>query len=430
MTSIMKIQPGKLSGSIEIQSSKSVGHRMAICAALSGAGAQVYNLGRSEDILATVGSLQALGYPCELASYPEGCVLTAAGTRKSPEAPRRAACGESGSTLRFLLPLALTDGVETFFSGRGRLMERPMSVYETLCREQDIEYGFVPGASGQELRVKGRLRSGRFALPGNISSQFITGLLLALPLLEGDSVIELTTELESRGYVELTREAMAAFGVQAFWKGEALHVPGGQQYRTAQVIVEGDWSHSAFFLAAGALGGSIRCTGLRSVSAQGDRAILPVLSQMGAKAAMEDSVAAAEGGELYGTVIDGSQIPDLVPVLAAAACGAKGETRIVNAARLRIKESDRLAAMAQELRNLGGDVEETVDGMVIHGTGRLRGGRCDSHNDHRIAMSLAVASAICEEPVLLSGWQSVKKSAPAFFEEFRSLGGKAQEVEL
>ncbi len=424
----MKIEPGTLRGSIEIQPSKSAGHRMAICAALAGAGAQVYNLGKSEDIRATAQGLRALGYGCDVAEYPEDAILTAGAAKERP-APRTVDCGESGSTLRFLLPLALTDGIETLFFGRGRLMERPMGVYEAICKEQGVEYGFVQTAQGEALRVRGKLKSGRFSLPGDVSSQFITGLLFALPLLAGDSEIHLTTPLESKGYVELTREAMAAFGVKAGWENGALLVPGGQTYRAAQVVVEGDWSHSAFFLAAGALGGDVRCTGLRSVSAQGDREILSILRRMGAQAGMEDGTAWARGGALSPVVIDGAQIPDLVPVLAAAACGARGETRIINAARLRIKESDRLSAMAQELNHLGGDVSETPDGLVIRGTGRLKGGLCDSHNDHRIAMSLAVASAICDGPVLLSDWQSVKKSAPYFFEEFRSLGGKAREVE-
>ena len=295
-----------------------------------------------------------------------------------------------------------------------------MTIYETLLKERGIRYE----QTNKGIRVCGRLESGVFRCRGDVSSQFISGLLLALPRAVGDSRIELTTPLESRGYVELTLQAMAMFGITAHWEGEnAIIIPGGQTYKPAAVRVEGDYSHAAFFLVAGAIGSGIGCSGLKSDTLQGDRAILSVLRTMGAEIEESSGIITAHPSKLHGTVIDAAQIPDLVPVLAVAACAATGETRIINAARLRIKESDRLSAMAEELHMLGGDVSELSDGLIIRGTGRLKGGSVDSRNDHRVAMSLAVASSICQNDVILSGYESVKKSAPDFFIEFEGLGG-------
>lgn len=417
---ILVLSPRKLSGLLQIQPSKSAGHRMMICAALAKGSSRIENPGVSQDIQATAGALRALS----LASFEQrGNELLVNGfggeSQAQPESVRVADCGESGSTLRFLLPLAL-DGIETVFTGSGRLLERPMTLYETLFKERGIRYEQTKNG----IVVKGRLESGVYRCRGDISSQFISGLLFALPLAAGNSRIELSTPLESRGYVELTIEAMSMFGVTAHWEGEnAIVIPGGQTYTPANVRVEGDYSHAAFFLVAGAIGGGIGCSGLKNDTLQGDRAILDVLRSMGAKIEESNGVITAHPSQLHGAVIDAAQIPDLVPVLAVAACAAQGETRIINAARLRIKESDRLSAMAKELCALGGAVSELSDGLIIRGTGRLCGGRVDSHNDHRVAMSLAVASSICTSDVILSGYASVKKSAPDFFDEFKVCGG-------
>ena len=420
--SLMRINPRPLSGRIAIQPSKSAGHRMAICAALAGHGSQVYNRGRSDAIHATLGALRALGF----SGLEEGeCVLTAAGGRERQDS-RTVECGESGSTLRFLIPLAL-DGVESYFTGRGRLMERPLGPYEAICRKLGMEWSLKGGV----LRVQGELPGGVFALPGDVSSQFVSGLLFALPLRNGDSRIVLTSPLQSRGYVDLTLAAMEAFGVHACWEGEdALLVPGGQRYSPAQVVVEGDYSHAAFFAVAGLLGGGTECGPLKGDSRQGDRAVIELLRAMGGGVEWQDGSVLAQRSDLHGVEsIHAEQIPDLVPILAVAACAARGRTHITGAARLRAKESDRLAVLAQELSALGANITEEPDGLIIEGSGSLRGGRCDAHNDHRIAMSLAVASSLCREEVLLADFTCVKKSAPDFWQEFAALGGEAEILE-
>ncbi|MFZ5974241.1 MAG: 3-phosphoshikimate 1-carboxyvinyltransferase, partial [Bacillota bacterium] len=278
------------------------------------------------------------------------------------------------------------------------------------------------------LTVSGRLSPGTYEMPGNVSSQFLTGLLFALPVLNGDSRIRLSSPLESGGYVEMTRAMQARFGVHsAFSDAFTLHIPGNQRYTPCAVRVEGDYSHAAFFLVAGAIGGNITLAGLSADTTQGDRAIIDILRRMGADVREDENGVHVCGQSLRGTEIDASQIPDLVPVLSVAACAAKGETRIYNAARLRFKECDRLSAVAQELSALGADISESADALHIRGTGALKGGSCKSHGDHRMAMSLAVASSICTEEVVLDGWECVSKSAAAFWEEFRQLGGCAVE---
>jgi 3-phosphoshikimate 1-carboxyvinyltransferase len=411
--------PHPLGGEIAAMPSKSMGHRLIICAALSGSG-RVENVGFSQDILATMGALHALGYHLETREPGQ---VWAAG-REEENSLRRAECGESGSTLRFLIPLTL-DGRETLFTGKGRLMQRPMGVYEELCSRHGIRFE----QNEQGILVQGQLKSGSYRLPGDVSSQFITGLLLALPRCEGDSSIELTTQLESRGYVELTRQAQTLFGVQSHWEGERrLFIPGGQSYKPSvpSVRVEGDWSHAAFFLLAGLLGSGVCCKGLDLHTRQGDHVIVEILRAMGGQIRETEQGLWAEPSDLQGALIDASQCPDLVPALAAAGCAARGKTRIVGAARLRLKESDRLSAMARELTKLGGKLEQTSDGLIICGEGTLAGGGdCCSHNDHRVAMALAVAGSICARGFRLEGAECVAKSAPDFWQEFASLGGES-----
>ena len=267
-----------------------------------------------------------------------------------------------------------------------------------------------------QLTIRGRLTPGRYQLPGNVSSQFITGLLYALPLLEGDSEILLTTPLESAGYVELTRDALKTFGVRTYDTPGGWKIPGGQRFRTADATVEGDWSQGAFFLAARAVGHDLEVAGLNPDSRQGDRIILEYLSRMAAP------------GE---TVLDVRDCPDLVPALAAAAALRDGATtRIANAARLRLKESDRLSSVAEVLRALGAEIREEPEGLIICGKDRLPGGvTVESWNDHRIAMMAAVTATRCEEPVTICGAECVRKSYPEFWRDFVRLGGKLEETE-
>ena len=293
------------------------------------------------------------------------------------------------------------------FRGRGRLLERPLEPYFELFREAGVCYGAEDGA----LTVNGRLKPGVYYLPGNVSSQFITGLLYALPLLDGDSELRLTTDLESRGYIDMTLQALAQFGVAAEYDGaRAFRVQGSQRFSCRDVAVEGDWSQAAFWLAANAAGSQVELYGMNPQSAQGDRTALY-------------GFACLRGEEE--AVLDLSQCPDLAPPLAACAALRPGlETRLVNAGRLRMKESDRLASITQVLRAMGAQVEEGPDSLTIVGRETLPGGvTVDSHNDHRIAMMAAIAAIRCEKPVTVAGAQCVAKSYPGFWEDYEKLGG-------
>lgn len=420
----MAVSPRKLSGTLRVQPSKSAAHRALCCAALAGGVSVIDNIALSDDVRATLDGLRALGF---VSARAESGRLRVTGGLMPPEKERRVDCMESGSTLRFLLPMALIGGGPATFLGRGRLMRRPMDVYGTLFESRGIGWK----SDGNSITVSGALTPGEFRMPGNVSSQFLTGLLFVLPVLDGDSWIRLTSPLESRGYVEMTRRMQALFGVRSdFSHDSVLRVPGNQKYVPQSVRIEGDYSHAAFFLVAGAIGGEVTLTGLPPDTAQGDRAAMDILRRMGARVTEDSDGVHVSGGRLSGTGIDAAQIPDLIPALAVAACAATGETRIVNAARLRLKESDRLSAVARELRALGADITEHADGLTIAGTGRLKGGVCGSHNDHRMAMSLAVASAICDQDVVIDGWECVSKSAAAFWDEFRSMGGQAFERDM
>lgn len=409
---------GRLSGKVEAMPSKSMAHRAVLCAALSGGESRISHIALSRDIQATIACAKALG----LADFSfAGDELRVIGRPRTVAEEALLPCGESGSTLRFFLPLSCLLAKKARFVCEGRLTERPLEPLKSLLMEKGVAW---PGSH----EVSGRPAAGTFEIAGNVSSQFISGLLFALPLLEKDSVIRLTTPLESAGYVELTRQMQAAFGVRSEWKSEReLLVPGNQTYRPSDVRVEGDYSHAAFFAVAGQIGGEIAVSGLLPDSRQGDKAVLEILARMGGNIEIRGGTVFSRPSPLSGTVIDAAQIPDLVPILAVAGAAAKGETRIVHAQRLRIKESDRLAATAAELAKMGAEIEETPDGLVIRGGRPLHGAEIDSHNDHRIAMAAAVAAGLAAGETVIGGAECVAKSAPQFWEEFRSLGGNAVE---
>ena len=403
------LSPGVLRGRVLPPPSKSAAHRAAICSALAG-GKALFPPGDplSDDIQATQNAMKAL-----LKSSGGGTV--------------RIDCGESGSTLRFLIPVAAALGLSAEFTGRGRLPQRPIGVY-TQCLPLRGVHCETEG--GLPLKIEGQLTPGRFVLPGDVSSQFITGLLLALPLLRGESDIVLSSPLESAGYVDMTLETMRAFGVTAEPAPSGWHVPGNQRYRAREYRVERDWSQAAFFLAAGALGGELELEGLNPESSQGDRAAEALFAAFGAKIRWQNAVLRVSPGTLRGIEIDAAQIPDLVPALAATAALCGGTTRIYNAERLRIKESDRLSAMADGLNRLGGRAAETADGLLIEGVPGLRGGKAEGYNDHRIVMALAVAALRADGPVTVTDAQSIRKSYPSFFTHYNQLGGNANVINL
>jgi len=342
-------------------------------------------------------------------------------------------CGESGSTFRFLLPIVGALGRNASYILKGRLSQRPLSpLYEELIRHGNE----LSPQGSSPFFASGQLVPGRYSLDNVVSSQFVSGLLFALPLLEGDSELHLNGKPESFPYIELTMVMLKKFGIQIGFDDTVFSIPGGQTYRSpGELRVEGDWSNAAFWLGAGALctgADSITCTNLDLQSRQGDMAALEILARFGARVECnekEDSSVTIYGGKLRGIEIDARDVPDLVPILAVVAALAGGTTVIRNAGRLRAKESDRLATVTDVLNGLGADVTETEDGLIIRGGAALKGGKVSSHGDHRIAMASAIAATTGAGPVVILGAEAVNKSYHNFFDDLRLLGGSAQLIE-
>ena len=415
------IRPGPPpSGVLAAPPSKSMAHRAVLCAALADGESRLTGLAHSQDIDATLGAAAALGAQVEAGE--SWARIAGAAPLQAPAAP--VDCCESGSTLRFLIPLAALTGRPVAFTGRGRLMQRPQSVYQELFASQGLRFG----QEGDTLTVAGPLRPGCFSLAGDVSSQFISGLLFALPLLDGDSRLCLKPPVESRSYIEMTRAAQSRFGVASAWLDEyTLAVPGGQAYRPRDMAIEGDWSQAAFPAALGVLAGDVTVTGLEPGTLQGDAVILDILRRCGGRAEAVPGGVRFQKSALHGTKIDLADCPDLGPILMALGLLCEGETVITNAGRLRLKESDRIAAMEQELRKLGGRIESdggtvTVRRSALHApAGPLWG-----HNDHRVVMSLTVLAAAAGLPVQIDGAEAVAKSWPGFFAAVRQLGVEVQ----
>lgn len=408
-------------GIVTPPASKSIAHRAVICAGLAaiygGGESVIENLALSKDITATLNAMESLG-----ARYVRdgSALIVTRGESRSDTID----CGESGSTLRFLLPIAALDGAERLFTGRERLMERPLDAYDEVFNTAGVRFE----RTERGVTVQGPMKSGAFRLPGNVSSQYVSGLLLALPLLDGDSEIVLTTGLESKAYVELTIDVMRGFGVEIEWtEPSRFRVKGGQryafedfqQYKRESFFVEGDWSQAAFFLAAAALGRDVKCCGLNPESLQGDRAFLDILRQAGARVETDaNGDIRVKAEKLTAVTVDAREIPDLVPPIAALCCFCEGVSTITGAERLRIKESDRLRALTESLGGLGARISETSDGLSIEGISSLEGGTVDAHGDHRIAMAAAVAAIRSSWPVYLTGYECVDKSYPAFWDDW------------
>ncbi|MFT8887869.1 MAG: 3-phosphoshikimate 1-carboxyvinyltransferase [Ethanoligenens sp.] len=425
----VRIRAGALIGTVTPPPSKSAAHRGIICAALAKGPCRVTPFTESDDMRATIGAMRALG--ASIQSEANGLLVDGKNTYSTLSGTID--CLESGSTLRFLIPIAAVCGGDFTFVGRGRLPQRPIGPYLDCLPKAGVD---CRTESGLPLTISGALRPGTFTLPGNVSSQFITGLLLALPLLSGNSQIRLTTPLESVGYIELTLDVLRDFGVTIHPVANGYDIPGAQQYQPRDFTVEGDWSQAAFWLAAGALGGPVTVDGMRVNSKQGDKAIIDLLEQFGAKITRTADAVSAAAAPLHGIEIDAAQIPDLVPILAATACFASGTTTIKNAARLRIKESDRLHTIAVGLGKLGAQIEELPDGLVIHGglsAPAVTGGTIptlDGAGDHRIVMALSVAAAYSSREAEIAGAEAIRKSYPAFFTDFNMLGGNVDVFNL
>lgn len=404
----MTITPGTLTGPITPPPSKSQAHRLIIAAALAQGESVLSNAAFSQDITATLSCMEQLGAEWEDLGDGRLRIRGIPGIRFG-QTPRLD-CGESGSTLRFLIPIALAAAGGGVFTGRGRLMSRPQQPYFDIFQEQGIAYR----QTGDTLTVTGPLRPGTFRLPGNVSSQFVTGLLYALPLLDGDSTLLLTSPLESRDYVAMTLDVLEKSGIRVEQEDfRQFRIPGGQRFLPGTAAIEADWSQAGFWYAAAFLDHPIQIQGMDPESVQGDRVISRLYWQL------------ARPGE---TEIDVSGCPDLVPPLCVMAAVRSGVTHITNAARLRIKESDRLTAVTQTLCAMGAHIRELPEGLDITGIPALAGGvTVDACNDHRIAMMAAIAATRCQAPVTVRGAECVRKSYPNFWQDLEKLGGILEE---
>lgn len=398
--SVVKIKNSILSGELVIPPSKSAAHRALICSFLSGGGS-VQPIINSNDMIATQQAIGALSSDEEFVD-----------------------CIESGSTLRFMIPVAAALGKAVTFVGSGRLPQRPIGDYLRLLPEHGV---CCKSEGGLPLTISGQLTSGRYEIAGDVSSQYITGLLLALPILDGDSDIVLTTKLQSKPYVDMTVKIMSDYGVKVDETDFGYHIAGNQSYKKCDYFVESDWSQAAFFLAAGAIGGDIVLNGLDQNSTQGDKKIVDILAQFGADININNNTVFCKKSVLNGINIDATDIPDMVPSLAVVAAFANGKTVISGAERLRFKESDRIESVVSNLKKMGVCVDETQDGMIIHG-GNVTGAELCGCNDHRIVMAFSVAALFANGDTTITDADSIKKSYPAFFDDYNNLGGKADVI--
>ena len=420
--SSVRIHPKNLNGTVEVPPSKSYLHRAIICGTLSGKSIKISPVIYSDDVLATINSMKCLGADIDI--FENSIKINGFIPSKNSV---KINCLDSGSTLRFLIPLVAALGIQTTFLLGESLAKRPILPYLESLSDNGLKFEF----NGDfELIISGKLSPGKFFIPGKISSQFISGLMMALPILQSDSEIILTSDLESCSYVDMTIDVMKKFGVTVTALNQRYHVPCPQKYIGCDFSVEGDWSQAAFFLVAGAIGGNIVVKNLKINSTQGDRAIIEILDKMGAKIEFFESCISIHSGDLKGTIIDAKNIPDLVPITCVAAVCAEGTTKIHNVKRLKFKECNRLSAICQELEKLGADINAEEDCIIINGHSNLHSDHLWSHNDHRILMSLAIMATKNSGITEIADINCVKKSYPNFFEIFKQLGGVADVIDM
>jgi 3-phosphoshikimate 1-carboxyvinyltransferase len=416
MSSKLVISPDHLGGTLQVVSSKSLTHRYLIAAALANGTSVINNCLDADDITATIDGLTALG---AIISLPQVIGQELKVTKKVID------CNESGSTLRFLIPLAALLNEELTFVGKGRLLYRPQTVYQQLFDDHQIEFHHY---LGEKITIKGRLQPGDYQVKGNLSSQFISGLLFALPILSKNSTLTITDKFESKPYVDLTVAVLKEFGIIINEINDYQYsIQGNQNYCCGQYNVEGDYSQAAFFIVAALIGNQITLTNLNPNSLQGDKTILTIIKDMGAKFEFNEKGLTVYPSKLTATMIDLAQIPDLGPILMVLATQCEGITTFINFERLVHKESDRLNVMIDELTKLGVEIVLTNDKLMIKGTNgfKFKGNReCQVHGDHRIAMALAVAATQALAPITINDYQVVAKSYPHFFKDFIKLGGK------
>lgn len=418
------IENSRLKGNIKIPPSKSMSHRAIMAAGLSKGKSEIKNLIFSKDIKATIECMRNVG--ASIIEHEDSIEVEGIGGVQIKK--YNFYCNESGSTIRFMIPIGMMDHDNkqaVVFHGEGRLKTRPLTPYFDIFNKMNIQYEYP---SSLPLKIWGTLESGIYELPGNVSSQFVTGLMYALSLSEGDSVIKMTSTLESKSYVDMTIDVLKAFGINIENKEyKEFYVPGNGKYNSREYTVEGDYSQVAFFIVAGLINGDLRLTGLKEKSLQGDSEILEIVKRMGGDIRFEDGVLIVKKSKTHGVEIDMSEIPDMLPAISVLAALSEGRTHLYNGQRIRLKESDRIKAMYTELKKLGAKVEETEDGLIINGVAQLTGGAVEGWNDHRIVMALAVAATCASSPVTITDAHAITKSYPHFFDDLKVIGGHIHE---
>lgn len=416
--------PSTLSGTVTVPPSKSMSHRAIICAALADGVSRIDNLIFSKDIIATIEAMKIAGADFNI--FENSVEIT--GIKSLPK-DCSVDCNESGSTLRFAIPIFCALGIKTEFIGRGKLPTRPITPYLTELTKNGINFDYN---NTMPFTVSGKLAAGKFTIDGNISSQFITGLLFSLPLLDGDSEIHINGRLESEPYVNMTIHILDIYGIKVDKTDFGYIVYGNQKYKSANYTVEADFSQAAFFLVGAAIkNNDLACKGLNTNSTQGDKAILEIIKACGCEVIVNSDLISIKSDKLNAFTVDARDIPDLVPILSILACFCEGTSKIENVARLRIKESDRILSTISMVKALGAEAYEENDTIFVVGINdKFSGGSVNSFNDHRIAMSTAIASTMASEEVRLSTAESVNKSYPSFYDDFKKLGGKVNVINV
>lgn len=416
-----KIYPSICHGEVVLPPSKSMAHRAIICASLANGRSVIKNIAYSQDIVATIEGMRKLGAIIE----EKGDTLYITGVKSVKNIEERVIdCNESGSTLRFFIPIFSLTGDRVKFVGRNRLMQRPQKVFEKIFLEQGLHYYHDESS----IEIEGSLKSGEYVVEGNISSQFISGLLFSLPLLQGDSIIKIVPPFESKSYIDLTLDMLERFGVRAEFVDElTIKIYGGQNYLPQEYSVEGDFSQLGFFAVLGALNNSLICKGLNTKSKQGDKEIIEILKRCGIEIEEIEDGYVIHRGVPTGIDINLENCPDLGPILTVLSAFGRGDFKIYNAQRLRYKESDRILAMEEELRKLGVNISSDESNIYISG----RDERCEyqqiyGHKDHRIVMSMAIAGTLLNSEITIEGAEAISKSYPDFFEVLKKIGVKVE----
>ncbi len=418
----IRIEPSFLEGEITPPPSKSMLHRAIICASLSNGKSIIRNVNYSKDINATIDAFIKAGV--DVIKQADSIIINSDGKIRFSE-NEEINCNESGSTLRFLIPLFSQNNIGIYFTGKDSLMTRPLSVYEKLYKKSGITYTL----QDSKLHVQGRLPAGEYNIPGNVSSQFISGLLFHLPRLGENSKINIVGKLESENYVKMTIDMLLKFGIKIFQAGGSYIIPGNQKYISTDIEIESDFSQLAFFAVAGILNGDIRCRNIDLNSLQGDKAIVKIIANSHGYIKYINNTLFVKKSQTEAIDVDVSQIPDLAPILSLLLAHSSGESRLLNTQRLVFKESNRLLSTYDTLVKLGVECQIDNNALVITETPIFKGGVFDTYNDHRIAMMVSIASVCAKEPIIINNAEVVNKSYPAFYDDFISLGGKLTYIE-